>query len=98
MGSLENFKKTIEKTLPANGDVSNFTISYDGPSDLVLSKYGDTDMYKYNITNTNNVDGELLVDQLLGPDGQSLQIYENKAGKVEKEINLHLKQIKHKPL
>lgn len=91
MGSLENFKKTIEATLPANGDVPNFTVSYDGPSDLVLKKYLETGMFKYNITNTNNVDGELIVDQLLGPDGNSLQIYENKAGKVEKEIKFAFK-------
>lgn len=85
MGSLENFKKTIEATLPANGDVPNFTISYDGPSDLVLKKYLETGMFEYTITNTNNVDGELFVDQLLGPDGKSLEIYENKTGSVEKK-------------
>lgn len=91
MGSLENFKKTIEATLPANDDVPNFTISYDGPSDLVLKKYLETGMFKYTITNTNNVDGELFVDQLLRPDGKSLQIYENKADKVEKEIKFAFK-------
>ena len=82
MGSLENFKKTIEATLPANGDVPNFTVSYDGPSDLVLG-YG-TEMFQYTIRNTNNVDGRLYVDQLLGPNGKSLQIYENIRGSVKK--------------
>ena len=91
MGSLENFKKTIEATLPANGDVPNFTISYDGPSDLVLKKYLETGMFKYNITNTSNVDGELYTSNLYGPDGNSLQIYENKAGKAEKEIKFAFK-------
>lgn len=91
MGSLEKFKKTIEETLPANGDVPNFTIGYDGPSDLVLNKYGDKDMYKYSITNTTNVDGELYVNELLGPDGKSLLIYENKTGKVEKKDKFEFK-------
>lgn len=91
MGSLENFKKTIEATLPADGDVPNFTISYDGPSDLVLKKYLERGMFKYNITNTSNVDGELYTSNLYGPDGNSLQIYENKAGKAEKEIKFAFK-------
>lgn len=91
MGSLEKFKKTIEETLPSNGDVPSFTISYDGPSDLVLKKYLETGTFKYTITNTNNVDGELIVDQLLGPDGKSLQIYENKTGKVEKKDKFEFK-------
>lgn len=91
MGSLENFKKTIEATLPAKGDVPNFTISYDGPSDLVLKIYLETGMFRYNITNTTNVDGELYTDNLYGPDGNSLQIYENKAGKAEKEIKFAFK-------
>lgn len=82
MGSLENFKKTIEATLQADGDVPNFTISYNGPSDLVLG-YG-TEMFQYTIRNTNNVDGRLYVDQLLGPNGKSLQIYENIRGSVKK--------------
>lgn len=89
MGSLENFKKTIEATLPANGDVPNFTISYDGPSDLVLNNV--RDMYKYNITNTNNVDGKLIVDNLLSPDGNKLQIYENKSGRVERKNQFEFK-------
>lgn len=92
MGSLENFKKTIEKTLPANGDVPNFTISYDGPSDLVLTIVSrETDMFKYTITNTTNVDGELYTHNLYGPDGKDLQIYENKSGKVEKEYKFAFK-------
>lgn len=69
----------------------NFTISYDGPSDLVLKKYLETGMFKYNITNTTNVDGELYTSNLYGPDGHSLQIYENKAGKAEKEIKFAFK-------
>lgn len=95
MGSLEKFKKTIEETLPANGDVPSFTISYDGPSDLVLDNLrgykNESDMYKYNITNAVNVDGKLDVNQLLGPNGKSLQIYENKTGKVEEKDQFEFK-------
>lgn len=92
MASLKNFKKTIEATLPANGDVPNFTISYDGPSDLQLTIVSrETDMFKYTIANTTNVDGELYTSNLYGPDGNDLQIYENKTGKVEKEYKFAFK-------